>query len=145
MVAVTLLLVYYVVVTFQRAALLLMDTNPLANAPGAAYLVLPAIGAWALFRELRSVPTQNRWRGLLRPRGSARRQSAAHSRRTHRPCRSGPGIRKVSGETEDAPGDWRSWFRLSCVYDAAGDRKRVRSSMRDAERLYRFADTGATV
>ena len=52
---------------------------------------------------------------------------------------------KYRAETEDAPGDWRSWFRLSCAYDAAGDRKRARSSMRDAERLYRFPDTGATI
>lgn len=52
MVAVTLLLVFYLVVTFQRSALLLMDTSPLANVLGAAYLVLPAIGAWALLREL---------------------------------------------------------------------------------------------
>ena len=40
-------------------------------------------------------------------------------------------------EAEAAPEDWRSWFRLSCAYDAAGDRKRARASMRDAVKLFR--------
>ncbi len=50
--AVTLLLVFYLVVSFQRSVLLLTDPNPVAKAIGAAYLVLPVIGAWALVREL---------------------------------------------------------------------------------------------
>jgi Flp pilus assembly protein TadD len=44
---------------------------------------------------------------------------------------------KYKAEAEAAPDDWRSWFRLSCAYDAAGDRKRARASMRDAGRLFR--------
>jgi Flp pilus assembly protein TadD len=35
-------------------------------------------------------------------------------------------------EAEAAPEDWRVWFRLSAAYDAAGDRKRARASMRTA-------------
>ena len=50
--AVTLLLVFYLVVSFQRSVLLLTDAEPVAKAIGAAYLVLPVIGAWALIREL---------------------------------------------------------------------------------------------
>ena len=50
--AVTLLLVFYLVVSFQRSLLLLTDNNPAAKAIGAAYLVLPIVGAWALIREL---------------------------------------------------------------------------------------------
>ena len=50
--AVTLLLVFYLVVSFQRSILLLTDSNLAAQAIGAAYLVLPVIGAWALIREL---------------------------------------------------------------------------------------------
>ena len=145
-VAVTVLLVFYLVVTFQRSALLLMDNNPLANALGAAYLVLPAIGAWALFRELLfGAHTEQMARALeaegglpvdnlpRTPAGRIVRAAADQEFEQYR------------AETQDAPGDWRSWFRLSCAYDAAGDRKRARSSMRDAERLYRFPGTGATV
>ena len=50
--AVTLLLVFYLVVSFQRSLLLLADSNLVAKAIGAAYLVLPVVGAWALIREL---------------------------------------------------------------------------------------------
>ncbi|MFP5313070.1 MAG: hypothetical protein ACLGH7_11835, partial [Actinomycetes bacterium] len=46
---------------------------------------------------------------------------------------------KYRAEAEAAPGDWRSWFRLSCAYDAAGDRKRARASMRDAVKLFTAA------
>ena len=39
-------------------------------------------------------------------------------------------------EVEAAPEEWRAWFRLSCAYDAAGDRKRARSAMRQAGKLF---------
>ena len=46
--AVTLLLVFYLVVSFQRSVLLMTDPNLTAKAIGVAYLVLPLVGAWAL-------------------------------------------------------------------------------------------------
>ena len=49
---VTLLLVLWLAVTFQRGVLLLGDPSPVAKALGAGYLFLPIIGAWALIREL---------------------------------------------------------------------------------------------
>ena len=39
---------------------------------------------------------------------------------------------QYQSEAEAAPEDWRSWFRLSCAYDASGDRRRARSTMRKA-------------
>ena len=75
--AVTLLLVFYLVVTFQRSALLLMVTTPLANALGAGYLALPALGAWTLFRELRFSAHTEQMARALEAEGSAHRQSAA--------------------------------------------------------------------
>ena len=50
--AVTLLLVFYLVVSLQRSVLLMSDPSLVAKAIGVAYLVLPVIGAWALIREL---------------------------------------------------------------------------------------------
>lgn len=35
-------------------------------------------------------------------------------------------------ELEDAPDDWRAWFRLAYAYDIAGDRPRARQAMRRA-------------
>jgi hypothetical protein len=125
--AVTLLLVFYLVVSFQRSVLLLTDSNPAAVAIGAAYLVLPVIGA----RTEQMAKVLEAEGGLPvdeLPRTPAGRivRSAADAE-----------FEKYRAEAEAAPGDWRSWFRLSCAYDAAGDRKRARASMRDAVKLFR--------
>ena len=38
---------------------------------------------------------------------------------------------------EAEPDDWRSWYHLAFAYDAAGDRRRARESLRTASRLHR--------
>jgi hypothetical protein len=38
-------------------------------------------------------------------------------------------------ETEAAPDDWRTWFRLGIAYDDAGDRRRARAALRQAVAL----------
>ncbi|WP_411376050.1 hypothetical protein ACLH0K_06835 [Arthrobacter sp. MPF02] len=136
--AVTLLLVFYLVVSFQRSILLLTDSNLAAQAIGAAYLVLPVIGAWALIRELLFGARTEQMAKVLEAEGGLPVDELPRT----------PGGRivraaadaefeKYRAEAEAAPDDWRSWFRLSCAYDAAGDRKRARASMRDAVRLFR--------
>jgi Flp pilus assembly protein TadD len=37
---------------------------------------------------------------------------------------------------QEAPDDWRAWYRLAIGYDDARDRKRARSAMREAVRLH---------
>jgi hypothetical protein len=138
--AVTLLLVFYLVVSFQRSVLLLMDSNLAAKAIGAAYLVLPVIGAWALVRELMFGARTEQMAKVLEAEGGLPvdelpRTPAGRIVRAAADAE----FEKYRVEAEAAPGDWRSWFRLSCAYDAAGDRKRARSSMRDAVRLFTAA------
>ena len=136
--AVTLLLVFYLVVSLQRSVLLLTDQNLVAKALGLAYLMLPIVGAWALVRELLFGARTERMAKVLEAEGGLPEDTLPRT----------PGGRivreaadlefeKYRAEAEAAPGDWRSWFRLSCAYDAAGDRKRARASMRDAVRLFR--------
>lgn len=136
--AVTALLVFYLVVSFQRSVLLLMDSNLTAKAIGAGYLVLPVIGAWAMIRELMFGARTEQMAKVLEAEGGLPVDDLPRT----------PGGRivraaadqefeKYRAEAETAPDDWRSWFRLSCAYDAAGDRKRARASMRDAVRLFR--------
>ncbi|WP_285248083.1 hypothetical protein [Pseudarthrobacter sp. efr-133-R2A-89] len=138
--AVTLLLVFYLVVSFQRSLLLLADSNLTAKAIGAAYLVLPIVGAWALIRELMFGARTEQMAKVLEAEGGLPVDELPRT----------PGGRIVRAaadaefekyriEAESAPDDWRSWFRLSCAYDAAGDRKRARASMRDAVRLFTAA------
>jgi hypothetical protein len=136
--AVTLLLVFYLVVSFQRAVLLMTDPNPVAKAIGAAYLILPVIGAWALVRELLFGARTERLANILEAEGGLPEDNLPRTP-AGRIIREAADreFEKYRAETEAAPEDWRSWFRLSCAYDAAGDRKRARASMRDAIRLYR--------
>ncbi|TNB73883.1 hypothetical protein FHJ30_07785 [Arthrobacter sp. BB-1] len=136
--AVTLLLVFYLVVSFQRSILLLTDSNLAAQAIGAAYLVLPMIGAWALIRELMFGARTEQMAKVLEAEGGLPvdelpRTPAGRIVRAAADAE----FEKYRSEAEAAPDDWRSWFRLSCAYDAAGDRKRARASMRDAVRLFR--------
>ncbi|MCA4134637.1 hypothetical protein LD110_17660 [Arthrobacter sp. M4] len=141
--AITALLVLYLVVSFQRSLLLLGDANWTAKGIGAAYLVLPAVGAWALIRELLFGARTEQMAKVLDAEGGLPEDNLPRT----------PGGRIVRSaadaefekyrlEAEAAPDDWRSWFRLSCAYDAAGDRKRARSSMRDAVRLFRAESVG---
>ena len=135
---VTLLLVLWLAVTFQRGVLLLGDPSPVAKALGAGYLFLPIIGAWALIRELLFGAQTERMARVLEaegglpvddlPRTPAGRivRAAADER-----------FPQYQAEVENDPENWRSWFRLSCAYDAAGDRTRARKAMRDAARLFR--------
>ena len=141
--AVTLLLVFYLVVSFQRSVLLLTDAEPVAKAIGAAYLVLPVIGAWALIRELLFGARTEQMARVLEAEGglpvdNLPRTPAGRIVR----AAADQEFEKYRAEAEGAPDDWRSWFRLSCAYDAAGDRKRARSSMRDAVRMFQ-ASKGA--
>lgn len=139
---VTMLLVFWLAVAFQRSFLLLGDPEPVAKALGAGYLLLPCIGAWALIRELLfGAQTQRMARRLdsegglpvddlpRTPAGRIVRSAADEA------------FPAYQAEVEADPENWRSWFRLSCAYDAAGDRKRARRAMRDAAKLYRRRGT----
>ncbi len=39
-------------------------------------------------------------------------------------------------EAEEAPGDWRVWFRLAVAYADAGDTPRARKTMQHAIKLH---------
>lgn len=136
--AVTLLLVFYLVVAFQRSVLLLGDPSLVAKAIGAGYLVLPVIGAWALIRELMFGARTEQMAKVLEAEGGLPVDNLPRTP-AGRIIREAADLEfeKYREEAEAAPGDWRSWFRLSCAYDAAGDRKRARASMRDAVKLFR--------
>lgn len=110
--------------------------EPVALIMGIAMIVFPLLGLWALGRELwfgwradRLARTLEQEGGIpeeqveLRPSGRVVRQDADALFPSYREA------------VEQAPDDWRAWFRLSVVYDAAGDRKRARDAVRTAIRL----------
>lgn len=136
------LLGLYILLVAQRAVLLLLSGEPVAITMGVALIVLPLIAAWALGREL--------WFGV-RAEQLARRLESEDAL-PHAPVGVRPSGRVVAqdadevfalyrAEAERHPDDWRAWFRLGLAYDAARDRRRARSAVRQAIRLER-ADRG---
>ncbi|MHA7191619.1 hypothetical protein ACX80N_15150 [Arthrobacter sp. MDT2-16] len=141
---ITALLVFWLAVAFQRSFLLLGDPEPVAKAIGAAYLLLPCIGAWALIRELLFGAQTQRMARRLEAEGGLPVDDLprAPSGRIVRSA-ADAAFPAYQAEAEADPENWRTWFRLSCAYDAAGDRKRARRAMRDAAKLYRQDGAGA--
>lgn len=135
---ITLLLVFYLVVMMQRAVLLLGDADPVAKLLGAAYLLIPLVAAWALVSELLFGARTEKMAGILASEGGLPVDDLPRTPggRIVRAA-ADAAFEKYKVEAEAAPKDWRSWFRLSCAYDAAGDRSRARKAMRDAVALFR--------
>lgn len=136
--AIALLLVFYLVIMLQRAVLLLGDPDWIAKLLGAAYLLIPMVAAWALITEVLFGARTEAMAKVLESEGglpvdNLPRTPGGRIVRAAADAEFG----KYKAEAEAAPGDWRSWFRLSCAYDAAGDRKRARKAMRDAIALFR--------
>ncbi len=132
------LLVLYFVLVGQRAVLFVATGEPVAVAIGTALIVLPLVGAWALYRELRFGAAAERLgrrvesEGALpdeqfpaRPSGRLDRDAVDAAFPTYRAA------------VEAAPDDWRAWYRLGLAYDGAGDRRRARQAVREAIRLSR--------
>lgn len=133
---VSIALVLYFWFTYQRAWIMVTDESLLAKGIGLALFALPVVGAWTLVRELMFGAQTERLADVLAgedglppdnlprtPGGRIVREAADAE------------FERYRAETDAAPDDWRSWFRLSCAYDAAGDRKRARESMRRAVRM----------
>ena len=103
-----------------------------------AVLILPVIGVWFLWKNTQFVRSANRLAARAGRRGRpARRRAEPHARAAGstatRPTRSSP---RRKAETEAAPDDWRSWFRLAVAYHDARDTPRARKAMQRAIALH---------
>ncbi|HEY2643741.1 MAG TPA: hypothetical protein VGI56_08320 [Galbitalea sp.] len=132
------LLALYIVLVFQYA-FILIGTGVLAGQiEGAALLVLPIVGTWALIRELMFGVRAQRLLRLMTERELLPVDDLPH-RPSGRPDRAAADLEfpKYQAEVEAAPGDWTRWYRLALAYDASGDRRRARWATRRAIRLER--------
>ncbi|NKE59279.1 hypothetical protein FXN61_21660 [Lentzea sp. PSKA42] len=131
------LAVYFVLLTGRAVALL--QTGELVGVLlGVGVLILPLLGVWLVYSNLRfGWATEKMAReldadGLLpdvshlprRPSGRVDRDAADEWFEERR------------AEVEASPEDWRVWFRLAYAYDIAGDRGRARETMRKAIELH---------
>ncbi|MFC3397531.1 hypothetical protein ACFOEP_03365 [Microbacterium amylolyticum] len=114
--------------------------EPVAAVMGGAMIVFPLLGGWALLRELWFGYRAEQLSKRLGEEGLLPNEQVALT----------PSGRVVRGEADAlfpayreaaqaSPDDWRNWFRLSILYDAAGDRRRARETARKAMRLERSA------
>lgn len=135
---VTALLGVYVVAVAGRAVTLVGTGEPVAIVLGAAVLVLPVLAGWLVLREWRLATTVQRMADRLAAEGGLPVDDLPRT----------PGGRIVRAAADDAfvpaqaaveaaPHDWAAWYRLGFAYDAAGDRRRARESLRTAARLFR--------
>ncbi|GAB2682989.1 hypothetical protein GCM10027194_15020 [Thalassiella azotivora] len=135
--ALTVALLAYLVLLGARGVVLIGTGEWTAVLLGVGVLVLPFVAAWGAWRELRFGAATERLARELDAQGGLPVDDLPRT----------PGGRVVRGaadaaferylaETQAAPRDWRAWFRLSCAYDAAGDRKRARAAMRHALELH---------
>ncbi|CAL8897234.1 hypothetical protein KVA01_17860 [Kocuria varians] len=135
------LLALYLGLSFQRAVLLLGSDGWIVKLLGVAMLVIPAVGAWAMVREIVFGARTQRLGRELAARGELPEDDLPRTP-------SGRYVREaadehfdvVRREVEARPEDWGGWYRLSLAYSASGDGRRARGAMRTAIALHRGAD-----
>lgn len=131
--AVVVLGLFFLGLVVSRGVLFLAQPEPAAKGIGAAFLVIGAVGAWTMWREIVFGFASQRLAAILEEEGGLPEDTLPRT----------PGGRIVrsaadeqfgryQAEAEAAPGDWRVWYRLSLAYDAAGDRRRARQAARRA-------------
>lgn len=133
---VAVLALYLLLVGYQGLSLV-RTGEPIGIALGAAIAVLPLIGGYVVWREVRfgataealaaELQAAGRWpteQLPTRPSGRPERAAADDLFATRR------------REVEADPESWQAWYRLGLAYDDAGDRRRARAAIRRAIALH---------
>jgi hypothetical protein len=129
--------VVYIGFVAWRGWFLLGTGDPILVIFGLAIAVLPVLGIWFLWRELRFGFAMQRMGRTLADEGglpqddlprtpAGRAELAAADEQ----------FAFAQQEAMDRPDDWRAWYRLAIAYDDARDRRRAREAMREAVRLF---------
>jgi hypothetical protein len=137
-IALTAILVVYLVAVGRSALALVATGEPQAVGLGLAVLVLPLLGAWLLVREWRLAVQVQQMADELAGEGrlpvdDLPRTPGGRTVRSAADVAFGVARQRV----EDEPEDWAAWFHLAFAYDAARDRRRARAALRTAARLRR--------
>jgi cytochrome c-type biogenesis protein CcmH/NrfG len=127
----------YLVLLGRTAVLMIGSGRAVAMALGAALLVLPVIGLWAMIATLRAGIAHQKLARLAAEDGMELDVSALPRRPSGRIDRAAADalFQTVRAELDSDPQDWRRWYRLARAYDYAGDRSRAREVMRKAVEL----------
>ncbi|MEU1078305.1 MULTISPECIES: tetratricopeptide repeat protein [unclassified Streptomyces] len=126
-------LVFYFVLVGSRGVMLIQDGKLITVTMGLAVLVLPLIGIWFLWANTRFVTRANALAAELEAEGGLPVDELVRTPagRIDRDSADEVFARRKA-ETEDAPNDWRCWFRLAVAYQDARDTPRARKAMQRA-------------
>ncbi|MGX7757038.1 hypothetical protein ACWQ06_00030 [Streptomyces angustmyceticus] len=132
----TVLVLVFGVVALE-GVLLLLTGEPAAMGMGAVAFLLPGIGAWFLWHNTRFARDAHRLAYVLESEGGLPADEPARTPggRIDRDAADAVFARRQA-ETEEAPGDWRAWFRLAVAYHDARDTPRARKAMQRAIALH---------
>jgi hypothetical protein len=124
-------MVGYLVLLGRTAVALMSSGQTSAVALGAAVLIFPIIGGWALVATLRAGFAHQRLARLAEADGMELDVSALPRRPSGRIERDAADalFETVRAELEADPDNWQRWYRLARAYDYAGDRRRAREAM----------------
>ena len=138
------LVVYFWLLT-DRAVALISSGSAAGIALGIGVLLLPILGVVVVVFELRFGWQTEILGRRLDASGGLPDDSRLPRRPSGRVDRDAADayFEVIRVQVENAPEDWRGWYRLAHAYDLAGDRKRARSAMRQAIELARAADGSA--
>ena len=130
-------MVVYFVLLGRIAVALIADGRVAPVGLGIALLILPVVGAWALFATLRAGFAHQRLARLAAEDGMDLDVSGLPRRASGRIERDAADalFETVRAEVEADPDNWMRWYRLARAYDYAGDRSRAREAMRTAMQL----------
>ncbi|WNI18356.1 hypothetical protein [Actinacidiphila sp. ITFR-21] len=130
-------LVFYFVLAGDRGVLLIADGHPVTVAFGLAVLVLPLIGAWFLWHTTQFARHAGRLGRELEAEGGLPVDELERTPSGRITRDSADAVfAKRQAETEAAPDDWRTWFRLAIAYFDARDTPRARKAMQRAIALH---------
>ena len=127
----------YFVLLGRLAIAMIASGRAAAVGLGAALLIMPFVGLWAMIATLRAGFAHQKLARLIAEDGMELDTSALPRRPSGRIERDAADalFATVRTEVEADPDDWRRWYRLARAYDYAGDRRRARESMKTALEL----------
>ncbi|MGW7570815.1 hypothetical protein ACWGJV_31660 [Streptomyces tendae] len=130
-------LVFYFALVGSRGVLLIKTGTLLTVTFGIAVLILPVIGLWFLWKNTQFVRRANALAAELDAEGGLPVDELKRTPSGRVDRESADAVFALRrAETEDAPGDWRSWFRLAVAYHDARDTPRARKAMQRAIALH---------
>jgi cytochrome c-type biogenesis protein CcmH/NrfG len=134
---VTILLLIYVYAIGKLVVGLLGSGSGVGITIGVCLIIIPLVALWYLGREWQFAVNVQRMADELAARGELPVDDLPRSPggRIDRSVADAQFVVRRAA-VDEHPDDWGAWFNLGFAYDASGDRRRARESLRHARKLH---------